>query len=192
MMRHSRWSLTLLAGLTLSASGCGYNRLQGLDEAVNQAGSQIKVQMQRRFDLIPNLVNTVKGITQQEQTVFGELAEARSKLGGAIQSGDVPAMGAANAAMTAPLGRLLAVAEAYPELKSSENFKQLQDELAGTENRIAVARTDYNKAVEDFNATIRKFPTNITAKLFGLGKAREYFEMTTPAAAAPPTVDFNH
>lgn len=189
-MRHSRWSLALIAGLTLSLGGCGYNTLQGMDEAVNQAGSQIKVQMQRRFDLIPNLVNTVKGITKQEQAVFGEIAEARSKLGGAIQSGDVPAMGAANAAMAAPLGRLLAVAEAYPELKSSENFKQLQDELAGTENRIAVARTDYNKAVETFNATIRKFPTNLTAKLFGLGKARAYFEMTTPDAAAPPKVDF--
>jgi len=189
-MRRFRYSPVLLLGLVTLASGCSYNRLQRLDEQINQAQGQIKVQLQRRADLIGNLVNTVKGITKQEDTVFLGIAAARAKLSGAAAGNDVQAMGEANAAMNAPLSRLLAITENYPTLRSSDNFKQLQDELAGTENRVATARTDYNTAVQQFNSAIRQFPTNITAKMFGLGKPRPYFDLTTPGAAAVPTVKF--
>lgn len=189
-MRRSRFSLLFLLGLVTVSSGCSYNRLQTLDESINTAQSQIKVQLQRRADLIGNLVATVKGVTKQEDTVFISIAEARAKLAGAAAGTDVQAMGAANAAMAAPLSRLLAIAEAYPTLRSSENFKALQDELAGTENRVAVARTDYNGAVKEFNTKIRQFPTNITAKIFGLGKPKPYFDLEDPSAAKAPVVKF--
>src|SRR5882724_6728550 len=166
-------SLVVLAFLT---AGCGYNRIQTMDEKVNQAQGQIQAQLQRRADLVPNLVNTVKGVTKQEDTVFISIANARAKLSGAVQSGNVPEMAAANAVLNQGLGRLLAISENYPQLRSSENFKQLQDQLEGTENRISVARQDYNAAVGEYNAFIRRFPYNITAKVFGLGKPREYFE----------------
>lgn len=188
-MRHSLRTLVLTIGV-LSLSGCGYNKLQELDEGVNKAAAQIQTQLQRRADLIPNLVETVKGVAAQETTVFTAVAEARSRLAGAVQSGNLTAMAEANAAMTAPLGRLLAIAEAYPDLKSSANFTQLQDQLEGTENRVAVARTDYNAAVEQFNATIRRFPTNLTAKMFGLGTSREYYEATAVNADQAPAVKF--
>jgi LemA protein len=189
-MRRSRYSLVLLFGLATMASGCSYNRLQTLDEQINTAQSQIKVQLQRRADLIGNLVNTVKGVTKQEDTVFISIANARAKLAGAASGTDVAAMGQANAAMTASLGRLLAIQENYPDLKSSANFRALQDELAGTENRISVARTDYNTAVREFNTKIRQFPTVITAKVIGLGKPRPYFDVTSPDAANAPVVKF--
>lgn len=185
----SRSRIALLAVVSL-ASGCGYNTLQGLDEDVNKAEGQIKVQLQRRADLIPNLVEVVKGVAKQESTVYVGVAEARSKLATAVQGGNLQEMAAANAAMNAPLGRLMAVAEAYPELKSNQNFTQLQDQLEGTENRISVARTDYNSAVEQLNSTARKFPTNLTAKMFGLGKPRPYFDVTTPGAENAPAVKF--
>jgi LemA protein len=174
-----------LAVLTAPTAGCGYNTIQTLDERVNQSQGQIQAQLQRRADLIPNLVNTVKGITKQEDTVFISIANARSRLGGAIQSGNVPEMAAANAQLNAGLGRLIAIAENYPQLQSSQNFKELQDQLEGTENRISVARQDYNAAVGEFNAYIRRFPYNITAKIFGLGKPREYFEAQEGAKEAP-------
>ncbi len=189
-MRRSLRSLALVIGLAGLASGCGYNRLQGLDERVNKAEGEIKVQLQRRADLIGNLVETVKGAARQESTVFIGVAEARSRLNTAVQSGSLQQMGEANAAMAAPLSRLLATVESYPELKSSENFRQLQDQLEGTENRIAVSRSDYNGSVEEFNREIRRFPTNLTAKMFGLGTSREYFELTTPGAAEAPKVKF--
>jgi LemA protein len=176
----------LVAGLT----GCGYNTIQTKDEAVNQAASQIKVQLQRRADLIPNLVETVKGFAQQESTVLIGVTEARARLNGAIQGGNLGEMAAANQGLTGALGRLIAVAEAYPELKSNTNFLQLQDQLEGTENRISVARQDYNTAVEDFNGFIRRFPYNLTAKVFGHGTPREYFELTEAAAAEAPKVKF--
>jgi LemA protein len=176
--------------VALSLSGCGYNTIQRKDESVNQAASQIKVQLQRRADLIPNLVETVKGVAKQESTIYIGVAEARSKLNAAVQTGNLGEMAAANQGVTAALGRLFAVAEAYPELKSNENFRALQDELTGTENRIAVARQDYNDQVKDLNAYIRQFPYNITAKIFGLGKPREYFELTNEAAAEAPKVKF--
>jgi LemA protein len=179
-----------LAVFALLAVGCGYNTIQTKDEAVNAAASQIKTQLQRRADLIPNLVETVKGFAKQETTVFIRVAEARSRLAGAVQSGNLQQMAEANAALSAPLGRLLAISENYPELKSNQNFLQLQDQLVGTENRIAVARQDYNRAVEDFNAYIRRFPYNLTAKVIGRGKPREYFELTSPGAAEAPKVKF--
>src|SRR5207245_4472199 len=156
----------VIAGLML-VTGCGYNTIQTYDEQVNAAGSQIKVQLQRRADLVPNLVETVKGYAKQEQTIFGEVAEARAKLAGAVQGGNLQEMAQANAAMTAPLGRLLAIADDYPQLKSNENFRALQDQLEGTENRIAVARQDYNDAVNRYNAYIRRFPQVLTAKAIG-------------------------
>ena len=185
-----RRPLPWIAAATLLTSACGYNTIQTRDEAVNQAAAQIKTQLQRRADLIPNLVETVKGIVKQEDTVFISVAEARSRLSGAVQGGNLQQMAEAHQALQAPLGRLLALAERYPELKSSQNFLQLQDQLEGTENRIAVARQDYNKAVEDYNAYIRRFPYNLTAKVFGMGKPREYFELTSPGAAEPPKVKF--
>ncbi|HTR20058.1 MAG TPA: LemA family protein [Gemmatimonadales bacterium] len=181
-----RW-LPLLA---LVVAGCGYNTIQTYDEQVNNAASQIKVQLQRRADLIPNLVETVKGYAKQEQTIFTEVAEARAKLSGAVQSGNLQQMADANQALNAPLGRLLAIAENYPQLKSNENFRALQDQLEGTENRISVARQDYNDAVNRYNAYIRRFPQVITAKVIG-AKAREYFQLQTPGAAEAPKVQFN-
>jgi len=184
MRRSFTRQLLLVVAATLGV-GCGYNTIQTMDERVNQAQGQIQTQLQRRADLIPNLVNTVKGVTKQEDTVFISIANARSRLGGAIQSGNVPAMAAANNELNAGLGRLLAISENYPQLRSSENFKQLQDQLEGTENRIAVARQDYNTAVGEYNAYIRRFPYNLTAKVFGLGKPREYFEAAAGATEAP-------
>ncbi|HLZ46999.1 MAG TPA: LemA family protein [Gemmatimonadales bacterium] len=172
-------------------TGCGYNTIQTLDEKVNAAESQIKVQLQRRADLIPNLVETVKGYAKQEQTIFIQVADARAKLAGAVQGGDIQQMAAANAALTAPLGRLIAIAENYPQLKSNENFRALQDQLEGTENRIAVSRQDYNESVNTYNAYIRRFPQVMTAKVLGK-KARPYFELQTPGAAEAPKVDFSH
>jgi len=184
MKRSSRVALSL-AGLAMLTAGCGYNRIQTMDEKVNQAQGQIQTQLQRRADLVPNLVNTVKGITKQEDTVFISIANARARLSGAVQSGNVGDMAAANAALTQGLGRLLAISENYPELRSSENFKQLQDQLEGTENRISVARQDYNAAVGEYNAFIRRFPYNLTAKVFGMGKPREYFEAAGGATETP-------
>jgi LemA protein len=174
-----------LAGLVLAATGCGYNTIQTLDEQVNQAKGQIAAQLQRRADLVPNLVATVKGVTKQEDTVFISIAEARAKLAGAVQRGDPREMAQANDALTGPLSRLLAISENYPQLRSSENFRALQDELTGTENRISVARQDYNNAVGQYNAYIRRFPYNLTAKIFGMGKPREYFEAKAGTEEAP-------
>jgi len=167
-----------------------YNGLVALRNRFKNAFAQIDVQLKRRYDLIPNLVETVKGFARQETTVFIRVAEARAKLAGAVQTGDLQQMGAANQALTAPLGRLLALSENYPELKSNQNFLQLQDQLEGTENRISVSRQDYNRAVEDFNAYIRRFPYNLTAKVVGRGKPRQYFELTGPEAAEAPKVKF--
>jgi LemA protein len=173
-----------LLALSLLA-GCGYNTIQTLDERVNQAQGQIQTQLQRRADLIPNLVQTVKGVAKQESTIFTSIAESRARLNGAVQRGNVGEMAAANAAVTSDLGRLLAIVENYPELRSSESFRQLQDQLEGTENRISVARNDYNSTVNEYNAYIRRFPNNLTAKVFGMGQPREYFEAEAGAAGAP-------
>ena len=181
-----RW-LSLLLLLPLGA--CGYNRIQTLDEQAGAAQSQIEVQLQRRADLIPNLVNTVKGYAQHEEEVFIKVAEARSGLVNAIQTHDAEQMANANAALSSQLGRLMVSVEAYPQLKADQSFIRLQDELTGTENRIAVSRNDYNQAVNAYNAYIRQFPTVITAKMTG-AKPRKYFTASADATGAPPTVDF--
>jgi LemA protein len=180
--------MALAPALALLA-GCGYNTIQTYDEQVNAAEAQIKVQLQRRADLIPNLVETVKGYAKQELTIFTEVADARGRLAGAVQSGDLKQMAEANQSLTAGLGRLLAIAENYPQLKSNDNFRALQDQLEGTENRIAVARQDYNEAVSRFNAYIRRFPQVLTAQVIGKD-ARPYFE-AEPGAAEAPKVDFS-
>ena len=181
-----RW---LIIALTVALGGCGYNRIQSMDVAADAARSQIEVQLQRRADLVPNLVATVKGYAQHEEDIFIKVAEARSALSGAIGTHDPGAMAAANQQMTGALGRLLAIAENYPQLKADQNFIRLQDELTGTENRIAVARGDYNQAAQAYNAYIRQFPIVLTAKVIG-AKSKPYFETLTPEAAAAPTVDF--
>lgn len=182
----SKW---MLLALPLFLSACGYNTIQTMDETAAAAKQQIEVQLQRRADLVPNLVETVKGYAKQESTVFIAVAEARAGLAGAVQGGNVGTMATANEAMTGALGRLLAIAENYPQLKSDQNFLRLQDELTGTENRIAVARTDYNNAVRDYNAYIRRFPQVLTAKVTS-AKSREYFEVTNAAAKEAPKVKF--
>ena len=178
-----------IAALVLTLSGCGYNRIQTLDEQANAFKSQIEVQLQRRADLVPNLVETVRGYAQQEQTIFTAVADARARLGGAVQSGNLGQMAEANQGLTGALSRLLAISENYPQLKSNENFRALQDQLEGTENRIATARQDYNGAVQVYNNYIRLFPQVLTAKVIGKS-AREYFEVTTAAAREVPKVDF--
>ena len=180
-----RW-LALVLPLALSA--CGYNRIQTLDEQANSAQGQIEVQLQRRAELIPNLVATVKGMANQELAVFSEVARARGGLLNAVQSKDPEQMAQANATMNGALGRLLAVSEAYPQLKSDQSFLRLQDELTGTANRIAVAQTDYNGAVQQYNAYIRQFPAVLTAKMTG-AKERKYFQANA-TSRENPTVDF--
>jgi LemA protein len=183
MMRSLR--VAFIAALALTASGCGYNRIQSLDEQVNKAKGQIAAQLQRRADLIPNLVETVKGYAKQESSIFIEVANARARLAGSVQSGNLEDMANANQALNAPLGRLLAIAENYPQLKSDANFRALMDELTGTENRIATARQDYNDAVNGYNSFIRTFPYNLTAKVFGASAPKPYFEAKEGAEAVP-------
>jgi LemA protein len=178
-----------VACATILVSGCGYNRIQTLDEDVNGYKGQIEVMLQRRADLVPNLVNTVRGFAQQELAIFEEVSSARAALGGAIEGGDIQEMAAANQALTGSLGRLIAVVEDNPEIRSNENFRMLQDQLEGTENRIATARSDYNAAVREYNGYIRRFPQVLTAKAIGAG-AREYFE-AEEGAEEVPTVDFS-
>ncbi len=181
-----RW-LALI--LPFALAGCGYNTIQSLDEQASAAQGQIEVQLQRRADLVPSLVNTVKGMANQELAVFGEVARARGGLLGAIQTKDPEQMANASATFNGALGRLLAVSEAYPQLKSDQGFLRLQDELAGTENRIAVARTDYNSAVQQYNSYIRRFPAVLTAKMTGAHE-RKYFQVTNAANREPPPVNF--
>jgi LemA protein len=180
-----RWLAPLGGALIV---GCGYNTIQSMDERAASAKQQIEVQLQRRSDLIGNLVNTVKRYAEHEAAVFTGVAEARSRVGEAVRSGDPAQMEAANTQLTSALGRLIAVAENYPQLKADQLFLRLQDELSGTENRIAVARQDYNEAARDYNSYIRQFPQNLTAKVTG-AKPRQYFEAAAGAGEAP-RVDF--
>lgn len=181
-----KWMLLVLP-LVLSA--CGYNTIQTMDETAAAAKQQIEVMLKRRADLVPNLVETVKGYAAQETEIFTRVAEARSRLTGAVSSGDIGQMAEADRAMSGALSRLIAISEAYPQLKSDAAFLRLQDELAGTENRIAVARTDYNGAVRDYNAYIRRFPAVLTAKVTG-AQPRTYFEVENPADREAPKVSF--
>lgn len=158
-----------------------YNTLVTANENIDGKWSQVENNLQRRADLIPNLVETVKGYASHEQEIFTAIADARSKLIGAA---GVNETAQANGELSSALGRLLALSEAYPTLKADQNFKALQDELAGTENRIAVARKDYNEAVQAYNTSTLRFPSNIIARLFGFDK-REYFQADEAAKAVP-------
>ena len=158
-----------------------YNSLVRLDEGVKGAWAQVENQLQRRYDLIPNYVETVKGYAKQERDVFIKVTEARSKVGSANSIGGKIN---ANNELSSALSRLLVVVERYPDLKSNQNFIRLQDELAGTENRIAVERRRYNEAVKTYNVKTRSFPTNIFAGMFGFAKA-EFFQVPEIAKEAP-------
>jgi len=163
------------------------NTLVTKNEAVKSAWSQVDVVLQRRADLIPNLVETVKGYAQQEQTVFGDVAKARSAL---LSAGTPQDKIAANRQLDGALGRLLAIVENYPQLKSNENFLRLQDELAGTENRIAVERKRYNDTLQDYNTYVQQFPNNIFARWAGFKPNQAYFAATEESRQVPK-VDFS-
>jgi LemA protein len=158
-----------------------YNSLVRLDEGIKGAWAQVENQLQRRYDLIPNYVETVKGYARFEKDVLLKVTEARARVGGA---GSVKEKIDANNELTSALSRLLVVVERYPDLKANQNFLRLQDELAGTENRIAVERRRYNEAVRAYNVKIRSFPTNILAGMFGFTRA-EFFEAPAEAKEAP-------
>jgi len=180
--------LLVLALLLGSSFVSRRNQMAIKREAVNAAWSQVDVVLQRRADLIPNLVETVKGYAVQEQTVFGDIAKARS----ALLSASTPADKiAANQRLDSALGRLLVVVENYPQLKSNENFLRLQDELAGTENRIAVVRRRYNETLQDYNTYLSLFPNNIVASLGGFTRNDAYFK-TDEGARQAPKVNFDY
>jgi LemA protein len=188
----------LLAVLAVtSLSGCGYNDLQRQDEGIKAAWSEVVNQYQRRADLVPNLVNTVKGYAQQERDVLIGVTNARAKVGSIQASPDLindpqafQRFQAAQSELTGALSRLLVVAEAYPQLKSDANFRDLQAQLEGTENRITVARNRYIKAVQDYNVTVRSFPTNLTAMIFGHKERPQFTVENEREISRPPTVDF--
>jgi len=190
------WRIFLLV-LVLSLSGCGYNTLQTTDEQIKAAWSEVLNQYQRRADLVPNLVETVKAFAAQEKEVFTRVTEARARVG-AIQA--TPELvenpeafakfQAAQGELTSALSRLLVVAENYPQLKSDANFRDLQAQLEGTENRIAVARNRYIKAVQDYNVTVRSFPSNLTAMLFGFKTKPNFTVDNERAISTAPKVDF--
>jgi len=190
-------STGLLAACVLALSGCGYNTIQTQDEAVTAAWSEVVNQYQRRADLIPNLVNVVKGFAAQEQKVLIGVTEARARAT-SIQVtpellDDPEALRkfqAAQGELTGALKSLIAISENYPELKSDQNFRDLQAQLEGTENRIAVARNRYIEAVQTFNATIRRFPVNLTAMAFGHEVKPNFTVENEAAIASPPIVDF--
>ena len=175
--------IAAIVGLTVA--GCSYNRFTGTEEAIKAQWGQVQTKLQRRNDLIPNLVESVKGFAAQEKEILTSIAASREKLAGARTPEDT--IKAANEQSSA-LARLLVVVENYPQLKSDANFRALQDELAGTENRISTERMRYNERVQEYNTLRRRFPSNVTAKMFGV-KEYPYFE--APAAAQQvPKVDF--
>lgn len=185
----------LLAALPLS--GCGYNTFQTQDEQVKAAWSEVLNQYQRRADLIPNLVETVKGFAQQEQDVLIGVTEARARVGSVQATPELiddpqafQQFQAAQGELSNALSRLLVVVERYPELKSDANFRDLQAQLEGTENRITVARNRYIAAVQEYNVTVRRFPTNLTAMLFGYEVRPNFSVQNEAEIARPPQVDF--
>lgn len=184
--------------MVLSLSGCGYNTFQSLDEEVKADWAEVLNQYQRRADLVPNLVNTVKGYASHEKEVFEAVAEARSKVS-SIQAtpelvNDEAAFAkfqAAQTQMTSALSRLLAVSENYPQLKADAGFRDLQAQLEGTENRVTVARNRYIKAVKEYNVLVRSFPQNLTAMVFGYKTKPSFTVENEKAISAPPKVDFD-
>jgi len=184
ILRTALAALLLTAGAVV-ASGCSYNTFVGQEESIKTQWAQVENQLQRRNDLIPNLVETTKGFAQHEEAVYKDIADARSKLLAAKSPEETIA--AANQ-QTSALGRLLAVVENYPQLKSNEQFNRLMDELAGTENRIAVERMRYNEAIQAYNTKRGQFPSNLTAKMFGF-KEYPYFQ-APPEAKVAPKVNF--
>jgi LemA protein len=193
-MRKSVWALGVLAILL---SGCGYNSMQSQDEQVKSAWSEVLNQYQRRADLIPNLVNTVKGFAAQEQQVLLGVTEARAKVGSIQATPDLvnnpeafAKFQAAQGELSGALSRLLVVTENYPQLKSDQNFRDLQAQLEGTENRITVARNRYIQAVQNYNVTVRSFPGNLTAKMFGYKPKPNFAVENEAAISKPPSVDF--
>ena len=190
------FKLLFLSVFITFLSGCGYNSLVELDEKVNQSWAQVENQYQRRADLIPNLVSTVQGYADFEKSVLTEVTEMRSKVGQVkITTDDLSdeekfrQFQEAQDKLSGALSRLLVVAENYPQLKANENFLQLQSQLEGTENRIAVERKKFNEAVQDYNTTVRRFPTVITAKLFGY-KEKQYFK-SAPGTDKAPDIKFD-
>lgn len=190
-------TFALVAAMLLPLGGCGYNRIQALDERTSELKSNIGVELTNRNQLIPNLVATVQGAAQFERGTFTDVAKARSGLqeaqqavSKAVQSGNVDQMSQADAALTRQIGTFLNVAvEAYPQLRATQNFTMLQDQLAESENRISVARRDYNQAVREYNTYIRQFPQAVTARATGAERKEPYQE---PAGSEqPPKVEFN-
>ena len=171
----------VLAGSLYSFFKGTYNKFVTLDESVKSSWAQVENQLQRRFDLVPNLVETVKGYAKQEKDVLVEVTNARARVGGATT---VPDKISANNELSGALSRLLVVVEQYPDLKSNQNFLRLQDELAGTENRISVERRRYNESVQAYNVAIRSFPANLLAGMYGFEKAA-FFEAPAAAKTAP-------
>lgn len=187
----------LALGLISLLSGCGYNTIQAQDEAVTAAWSEVVNQYQRRADLVPNLVNTVRGFAAQEERVLLGVTDARARATSINVTpelvNDPEALARyqqVQGQLTGALKSLLAVAENYPQLRSNENFRDLQAQLEGTENRIAVARNRYIAAVQAYNVTVRQFPSNLTAKVFGFDTKANFSVENEAAIAAPPTVDF--
>jgi LemA protein len=193
-----RFLMMVTAVVALSLSGCGYNRLQSTDEQIKASWAEVINQYQRRSDLIPNLVNTVKGFAAQEKDVLLGVTEARAKVG-TIQAtpellNDPQAFTRfqqAQGELSSALSRLMVVVERYPDLKSNQNFRDLQAQLEGTENRITVARNRYIKAVQEYNVVVRSFPTNLTAMLFGFKEKPQFTVDDEKAISKPPTVDFS-
>ena len=194
-MRTIRFLLALL--LALSLSGCGYNSIQELDESVSAHWSEVLSQYQRRADLVPNLVATVRGYAAHEEHVLTEVTNARARVGGvtlsaadAADPAKLQAFQAAQGELSSALQRLLVVAENYPDLKANQNFLELQAQLEGTENRIAVARNRYIEAVQAYNTAIRRFPVNLTAMMFGYDTKPNFSVANEAEISKPPTVDF--
>lgn len=193
-----KWLAVMAVFTSLFAlSGCGYNTMQTQDEAADAAWSEVLNQYQRRADLIPNLVNTVKGYAKHEEQVFTEVTAARSKVGSiqmtaedATNEKKLKQYAQAQGELSSALSRLLVVSENYPQLKADQNFRDLQAQLEGTENRVTLARNNYIKAVQTYNTTLRRFPQNITAKIFGM-KARPQFTVENEkAVSTAPKVEF--
>ena len=184
--------------LSLSLYGCGYNALQTNDEQINASWSEVLNQYQRRADLVPNLVNTVKGFAAQEQAVLLGVTNARAKVGSIQATPELvnnpeafAKFQAAQKDLSSSLSRLLVVSENYPQLKSDANFRDLQAQLEGTENRITVARNRYIKAVQEYNITVRSFPSSLTAKMFGFQTKANFAVENENEIAKPPAVNFD-